>query len=62
MQPSATVFPTADIEQFADMLNSSQAITLLCGSGTAGAHDEVVARIVLGNLIRNAFHTHGKVA
>jgi pyruvate dehydrogenase (quinone) len=41
--PSASTFATADIKQFADILNGSEAVTLLCGSGTAGAHDEVVA-------------------
>jgi pyruvate dehydrogenase (quinone) len=29
--------------QVAEWLNGSKAVTLLCGSGTAGAHDEVVA-------------------
>lgn len=31
------------VEQLADILNDSKAVTLLCGSGVAGAHDEVVA-------------------
>ena len=42
-RPPATTFAATDIEQMAAMLNSSEAVTLLCGSGTAGAHDEVVA-------------------
>ena len=42
-RPAATTFSADDIEQLAAMLNGSQAVTLLCGSGTAGAHDEVVA-------------------
>jgi pyruvate dehydrogenase (quinone) len=33
----------AALDQLADLLNTSQNITLLCGSGTDGAHDEVVA-------------------
>ena len=41
--PAATAFAAADIEQLADILNDSDAVTLMCGSGTAGAHDEVVA-------------------
>ncbi len=32
-----------EISKLAATLNGSNAITLLCGSGTAGAHDEVVA-------------------
>lgn len=41
--PAASAFASADIEQLAGILNDSEAVTLLCGSGTAGAHDEVVA-------------------
>lgn len=41
--PAASAFASADIERLAAMLNDSDAVTLLCGSGTAGAHDEVVA-------------------
>lgn len=33
----------AEIAQLAKILNESSAATLLCGSGVAGAHDEVVA-------------------
>ncbi|MGH8781354.1 ubiquinone-dependent pyruvate dehydrogenase [Paraburkholderia sp.] len=32
-----------DIDRLADLLNGSDAVTLLCGSGCEGAHDEVVA-------------------
>jgi len=39
-----TVVPAdVDLERLADLLNTSSRITLLCGSGTAGAHDEIVA-------------------
>lgn len=41
--PPATAFAATDIQRLADLLNGSEAVTLLCGSGTAGAHDEVVA-------------------
>ena len=33
----------ADIDRLADLLNNSGGVTLLCGSGCEGAHDEVVA-------------------
>ena len=33
----------AEIDRLAQILNASEAVTLLCGSGVAGAHDEVVA-------------------
>ncbi|WP_343525747.1 ubiquinone-dependent pyruvate dehydrogenase [Sphingomonas sp.] len=33
----------ATLGQVAALLNGSKAVTLLCGAGTAGAHDEVVA-------------------
>ncbi|MCX8997064.1 ubiquinone-dependent pyruvate dehydrogenase [Rhizobiaceae bacterium BDR2-2] len=39
-----TVTPAAgDIDRLAALLNASGAVTLLCGSGCADAHDEVVA-------------------
>src|SRR5690606_20799957 len=41
--PPAIVPAPADLERLAQLLNQSEAVTLLCGSGTAGAHDEVVA-------------------
>ncbi|MGF6648400.1 ubiquinone-dependent pyruvate dehydrogenase [Paraburkholderia sp. GAS82] len=43
ISPAAIIPATADIDRLADLLNSSKDVTLLCGSGTAGAHDEVVA-------------------
>lgn len=40
----ATVVPAVtDLQKLADLLNAAQAPALLCGSGCAGAHDEVVA-------------------
>src|ERR1700722_19298079 len=33
----------SDLDRLAALLDRSQAVTLLCGSGCAGAHDEVVA-------------------
>ena len=33
----------SELEQLAEVLNSAHNITLMCGSGCAGAHDEVVA-------------------
>ncbi len=33
----------AELQRLAHMLNTSQAVTLLCGAGVEGAHDEVVA-------------------
>ncbi|MEG8235303.1 ubiquinone-dependent pyruvate dehydrogenase [Pseudomonas orientalis] len=33
----------ADLQRLSDMLKSSEKVTLLCGSGCAGAHDQVVA-------------------
>ncbi|MEX3940339.1 ubiquinone-dependent pyruvate dehydrogenase [Paraburkholderia sp. BR10937] len=41
--PAAIVPAQADLERLAALLNESDAVTLLSGSGTAGAHDEVVA-------------------
>jgi len=41
--PPAIVPAEGDLERLADLLNTSERITLLCGSGTAGAHDEIVA-------------------
>jgi pyruvate dehydrogenase (quinone) len=39
----ATLPASADLDRLADLLNRSEAVTLLCGSGCKGAHDEVVA-------------------
>lgn len=41
--PPVTVPAAADIGRLVEMLEGSDAITLLCGGGCAGAHDEVVA-------------------
>ncbi|MGA7813503.1 ubiquinone-dependent pyruvate dehydrogenase [Caballeronia sp.] len=41
--PSSIVPADADLDRLADLLNTSKGVTLLCGSGTEGAHDEVVA-------------------
>jgi pyruvate dehydrogenase (quinone) len=39
-----TIIPVArDLDRLAALLNQSSAVTLLCGSGCANAHDEVVA-------------------
>ncbi|TNB48104.1 ubiquinone-dependent pyruvate dehydrogenase [Martelella lutilitoris] len=42
-KPPAIIPAPADLERLAEMLNKSEAVAMLCGSGTAGAHDEVVA-------------------
>jgi pyruvate dehydrogenase (quinone) len=44
LAPSApTVLPPdAALDQLADFLNKAQRVTLLCGSGCAGAHDELM--------------------
>jgi pyruvate dehydrogenase (quinone) len=40
----STVVPSgADLDRLADLLNQAGGVTLLCGSGCADAHDEVVA-------------------
>ncbi len=41
--PPSIVPAQADLDRLADLLNGTEAVTMLCGSGTAGAHDEVVA-------------------
>ncbi len=41
--PPRIVPQRQEIERLAELLNGSQAVTLLCGAGVAGAHDEVVA-------------------
>ena len=41
--PPIVVPPAAEIEVLADMLNQASRITLLCGSGCAGAHDNLIA-------------------
>lgn len=42
-QPPAIVPAQHDINRLAALLNESDAVTLLCGSGCEGAHDEMVA-------------------
>lgn len=41
-KPPVTLPNGTDIDSLAKLLNSSSKITLLCGAGCAGAHDEVV--------------------
>jgi pyruvate dehydrogenase (quinone) len=41
--PSRTVPAEVDLDRLAAMLNDAEAVTIMCGSGTQGAHDEVVA-------------------
>ena len=41
--PSTILPAEADLARLIAMLNGSKAVTLMCGSGVAGAHDEVVA-------------------
>ncbi|WP_294320566.1 ubiquinone-dependent pyruvate dehydrogenase [uncultured Sphingomonas sp.] len=41
--PPRIVPQQQEIERLAELLNGSQAVTLLCGAGVAGAHDAVVA-------------------
>ncbi|HZU65421.1 MAG TPA: ubiquinone-dependent pyruvate dehydrogenase [Novosphingobium sp.] len=44
LPPRPSVVPPADaIAHLAAMLNGAERVTLLCGGGVAGAHDEVVA-------------------
>ncbi|GAA5235166.1 ubiquinone-dependent pyruvate dehydrogenase [Verticiella sediminum] len=41
--PPSLVPAPQDIDRLLEMLDTSKAVTLLCGSGCAGAHDEVMA-------------------
>ncbi|WP_454828567.1 ubiquinone-dependent pyruvate dehydrogenase [Paraburkholderia xenovorans] len=41
--PPRIVPAEADLDRLAALLNASDAVTIMCGSGTQGAHDEVVA-------------------
>lgn len=41
-KPASIVPNEGDVESLAKLLNSSSKITLLCGAGCAGAHDEIV--------------------
>src|SRR6201995_2077978 len=45
LAPSRPTFcpPDAELDRLAGMLDSGKSITLLCGAGCSGAHDEVVA-------------------
>ena len=43
LSPPRLLPAEADIDRLAALLDNSQAVTLLCGSGCAGAHDEVVS-------------------
>lgn len=38
-----TVPPESDLDTLAELLNSDRRVTLMCGSGCAGAHDELIA-------------------
>ncbi len=40
---AVSVPPDADLDRLASLLNGDERVTLFCGSGCAGAHDEVVA-------------------
>lgn len=41
--PPAVVASMAEVDRLAELLDRAERITLLCGAGCAGAHDEVVA-------------------
>ena len=41
--PPSILPAQADLDRLADLLNASEAVTIMCGSGAQGAHDEVVA-------------------
>ncbi len=43
MQPPLLQPAPQEIDRVAELLNGSDAVTLLCGSGCAGAHDELVS-------------------
>ena len=43
LSPPRLLPAEADLDRLAALLDNSQAVTLLCGSGCAGAHDEVVS-------------------
>jgi pyruvate dehydrogenase (quinone) len=42
-EPSTILPAAADLDRLATLLNGCEAVTIMCGSGVAGAHDEVVA-------------------
>ena len=41
--PGAIVPADVDLGRLADLLNGCEAVTIMCGSGVAGSHDEVIA-------------------
>jgi pyruvate dehydrogenase (quinone) len=41
--PPAVTPPERDLERLTELLNAGGRVTLLCGSGCAGAHDQIVA-------------------
>lgn len=41
--PPTVVPADTDLQSMADMLNDSKAVTLLCGAGCAGAHEQILA-------------------
>jgi pyruvate dehydrogenase (quinone) len=43
VQPARVLPAEADLDRLAKLLEASDRVTLLCGAGCAGAHDEVVA-------------------
>jgi pyruvate dehydrogenase (quinone) len=44
LPPAPVVVPAAsDLDRLAALLNENQRVTILCGSGCAGAHDELIA-------------------
>ena len=43
LDASVTIPEAGQLDRLAQLLNGSEAVTLLCGSGCEGAHDEVVA-------------------
>ena len=52
--PRRVVLPSdADLDRLAALLERSRTVTLLCGSGCAGAHDEVVS--IASTLARPSF-------
>ncbi|WP_062208369.1 ubiquinone-dependent pyruvate dehydrogenase [Aureimonas sp. AU12] len=54
--PGKLVPDAAEIERLAHILNTSEAVTLLCGAGVAGAREEVMALAdALGSPIVHAF-------
>jgi pyruvate dehydrogenase (quinone) len=42
-KPARMLPPETELERLAALLNASERVTLLCGAGCAGAHDELIA-------------------